>query len=190
MLNRDPLPFATVEWLFGRLAVRYGRLWIGRWDGLDAAVVKEDWRYELAGITTEQLTYALEHLPHGRTPDVGEFRKLCLEMPAPDRFRLEPPKPKAGVPAQIREAVARALQPPPPADEPRRIVEVRRNLATLETLPSLTPFQRGMRTHYRRVIERWENRKAHDAERLAQAKAEAQAQTEAALVGQGQGDAA
>ncbi|MGE4243684.1 hypothetical protein [Ramlibacter sp.] len=155
----EPLPFATVVWLWERLALRYGQLWLGRWAGMNTTAVQEEWRYELAGITDHQLQHAIDNAPHGRTPDLGEFRRLCREAPQPRGvLALEPPTPKAGVPAQIRSEIAKALTHKAKTGEPHRVTVARNFLKRWEHAEKLTPLQRQWIVHSKRVLERHERR--------------------------------
>ena len=96
-----PMPISWVESIFQRLAVRYGREFTSKWDGLNPDDVKADWASALAGFTDcpDDVAYALTHLPD-RAPNVQEFIAICrrapnkaapkqIEGPAPDQKRVQ-----------------------------------------------------------------------------------------------------
>lgn len=157
----DPLPFATVEWLWARLGVRYGQSFDKRWEGFDLAVVKEDWRYELAGLSDDQLQYGLKHLPPRFAPDAGEFRKLCEPFTEPRDAtpvpRLPAPRGRMELRPEIRAAVAQLLEPTPAGAEPHRVTVARRFVAMWDGKPNLSLRQVQDLAHFKRVIERYEN---------------------------------
>lgn len=175
----DPLPFATVEWLWARLGVRYGHQLTARWEGFEIPVVKEDWRYELAGLSDQQLSYGLDRLPPRFPPDAGEFRKLCEAMPqvreATPIPKLPAPRSRMELRPEIRAAIAQLLEPPPPGQEPHRIVVARRFVAKWEGA-ALSPQQRSDLAYFRRLIERHE-RVAEDVTAAAKARAQEAADT-------------
>lgn len=89
------LPESWVDRLFGRLAVRYGREWMAKWEGLDIGAVKADWAAELSGFQQQPaaIAYGLDHLPIDRPPTVHQFRDVCRRAPVAV-LMLEPPAPK------------------------------------------------------------------------------------------------
>ena len=93
------LPTAWVEKIFDRLTVRYGRDFLGRWEGIPIADVKTDWASCLSGLFQHpsSIAWALDNLPDSKPPTVQEFRALCRKAPAPDVPRLEPPVAEAAV---------------------------------------------------------------------------------------------
>jgi hypothetical protein len=82
------LPAAWVDKIFEKLAVVYGRDFLGRWEGLDLNDVKSDWAHELSGLFRHPsaIAHALANLPD-RAPTVVEFRKIARS--APDEKPLE-----------------------------------------------------------------------------------------------------
>lgn len=95
-----PMPITWVESIFQRLAVRYGREFTSKWDGLNPDDVKADWAIALSGFTEkpDDVAYALNNLPD-RAPNVQEFIAICrrapnkaapkqIEGPAPDKQRI------------------------------------------------------------------------------------------------------
>lgn len=101
----DRLPMRWVERIFARLAVRYGRPFLARWDGLSMADVHADWADVLRGLDRRPsaIAYALEHLPIDRPPTAGEFRALCNACP--QEPIPEVPAPPAD-PARVAAATA------------------------------------------------------------------------------------
>lgn len=93
-----PMPINWVESIFQRLAVRYGREFTSKWDGLNPDDVKADWANALAGFTNnpDDVAYALTHLPD-RAPNVQEFVAICRRAPnksAPKQIEGPAPDPK------------------------------------------------------------------------------------------------
>lgn len=187
----QPLPMKTIEWLWSRLGVRYGHNLTAKFEGFDLGVVKEDWRYELAGISDEQLDYALARLPERFPPDAGEFKRLCLSAPevreATPAPRLPAPRGRMDLRPEIRAAVAALLEPTPPGQEPHRVGVARRFVAMWDGKPALSQRQKDDLVHFKRVIERWEN---SQPEAIAAAKAAAQQAVEQRLQEEGHGTAA
>lgn len=87
----QPSTAEMVDVIFTKLSLYYGRDFLSRWEGLDLALVKDDWAYELRGITKQSVMYALQNLP-ARAPHVGEFRQIALRAPAAPAPRLEAPR--------------------------------------------------------------------------------------------------
>lgn len=83
----------VIELIFAKLAVRYGADWLRQWDGVDMALVKDDWAEELSGFANglEPLRYALRNLPV-KCPNVAQFRALANACPPADVPRLEAPR--------------------------------------------------------------------------------------------------
>lgn len=102
------LPLPWVDKIFSKMALVYGRDFIGRWEGLELADVKTDWGHELAGFENwpEAIAHALSILPADRPPTVLQFRELARKAPKPDRPAL--PEPAANperVSAELRKLV-------------------------------------------------------------------------------------
>lgn len=99
------LPLPVIERLFARLNATYGRDFMGRYEGQDAASVKTSWGHELDGYSQnlKSLAWALENLPE-RPPNVIEFRSLCRRAPSNDVPAL--PEPKAD-PARVAAELAK-----------------------------------------------------------------------------------
>ena len=83
------LPAAWVDKIFEKLALVYGRDFLGRWEGLNLNDVKSDWSHELSGFFTQPsaIAYALANLPE-RPPSVIEFRKIARGAPLPEEPRI------------------------------------------------------------------------------------------------------
>lgn len=87
-------PLAT-EWIFGRLAVRYGDRWRAKWDGMPLEAVKADWAMQLAHCRREALMYAMEHLPVEFPPTVGQFLEIARRAPQSDaQQQIEDKRPR------------------------------------------------------------------------------------------------
>lgn len=99
-----PQPLPLIDQIFGKLTIRFGRDFLGRWEGLDIALVKDDWAEELNGLSTASILHALEHLPRERPPTVDQFRDLCCNAPTPAPKAL--PAPKAD-PERVAAAIER-----------------------------------------------------------------------------------
>jgi len=99
------LPLPVIERLFARLNATYGRDFMGRYEGQDAASVKTSWGHELDGYSQnlKALAWALENLPE-RPPNVIEFRSLCRRAPLAQMPAL--PEPKAD-PARVAAEFAK-----------------------------------------------------------------------------------
>lgn len=84
------LPAAWVDRIFDKLALTYGRDFIGRYEGMDFNAVKSNWAFELAGFVTHPsaIAHVLANLPD-RPPSVIEFRKIARAAPLPDLPRIE-----------------------------------------------------------------------------------------------------
>ena len=84
------LPAAWVDRIFDKLALTYGRDFLGRYEGLDLNAVKSDWAHELSGFFSHPsaIAHALVNLPD-RAPSVIEFRKLARMAPVTEVPRIE-----------------------------------------------------------------------------------------------------
>jgi len=103
-----PLSAESIEWLFGRLTLTYGRDFLARYEGQDAQAVAGSWAHELAAFAPcmHVLDWALEHLPV-KPPSVLEFRALCRAAPAAVLPRLAAP---AADPARAAVALRRLAE--------------------------------------------------------------------------------
>ena len=88
------LPIAWVDRLFEKLAIRYGRDFLGRWEGMPIADIKTDWSDVLSGFKGHpySIAWALDNLPEVKAPTATEFRALCRKAPTPNVPQLEAPK--------------------------------------------------------------------------------------------------
>lgn len=105
------LPQHWVEKLFRKLSARYGKAFLGQYDGVALEDVMADWAEELGGFSArpEALAHAIAHLPE-RAPNVAQFRALCVG--APSAAPALPPVPAD--PARVQAELAkgnRAAQP-------------------------------------------------------------------------------
>lgn len=77
------LPITWIDDVFSKLALTYGRDFVAQYEGLDLALVKANWAYELGGFENHPhaLASALQCLPAERPPNVLQFRALCRRMP-------------------------------------------------------------------------------------------------------------
>jgi hypothetical protein len=178
MPTTDPLPYAVLEQVWEQMLLRYGHQFLARWDGMDIGAVKEDWRYQLAGLNGAQLSYGCRDYPPGPPPDVVQFRAFCRQMPvAGTRPKLPPPGPKP-VPASIRQALAKLAEPVEPG-VPEKIRWARRYVARWAKEAHLSPTQRSALAHAKRILERHAAAEAFEANKAAaQQAADAHAQAE------------
>lgn len=104
------LPTPWVQKIFAKLALLYGRDFLGRWEGQDIEAVMADWAHELAGFekNPDAIKHALTHLPAAKPPTVLEFRDLCRGAPSTTKA-LPAPAVKADpvMAAKVAEAVNR-----------------------------------------------------------------------------------
>jgi hypothetical protein len=108
MTVQTSLAVQTVERIFERLMVVYGRRWTDQYAGIQDNALKASWAYELAGFADrlDAIAWALENLPE-RAPNVIEFRNLCRAAPEQVLQALPAPKPD---PARIAEELAKLGQ--------------------------------------------------------------------------------
>lgn len=99
-------PTAWIDRIFEKLSLRYGREFLGKWEGMPIADVKTDWCDVLAGMAghPEAIGWALDNLPDMRAPTAQEFRAICRRAPLPDVPRLEAPR---ALPARIAAELAK-----------------------------------------------------------------------------------
>ncbi len=171
------LPMATLEWVWSSLGVRYGHFFAAKWDGFKISIVKEDWRYQLGGLSDHQLQYGLDNLPPGQPPDVGMFRVICLR--APELLPATPALPRkrgpVQVPPHVRNVLAN-LHKSDPNEEPSPVRAARSRIALLESRPVLGEVQKQALAAARRVVARYDARKA-DAPKQPPAAAQAASET-------------
>ena len=91
------LPLEWVDRIFEKLALVYGRDFLGRWDGLDIRAVKADWAHELGRFNNapDSIRFALDSLPLTKPPTALEFKHLCNRAPEYLPALLRPPQPSA-----------------------------------------------------------------------------------------------
>lgn len=99
------MPIKSIDRLFQRLTLTYGRSFLLQWEGLPEADVKSLWAYELEPYSSrlEAIAWALEHLPE-RAPNAIEFKNLCRS--APPTVAQQLPEPKAD-PERVKRELAR-----------------------------------------------------------------------------------
>lgn len=106
------LPNAWIDKIFERLALTYGRDFLGRWEGIDLDAVKDDWADKLAGFEHfggGAIAYALDHLPE-RAPTVIEFAAIARKGPfKTGAAALPAPENKPRGPNDIERATMRRL---------------------------------------------------------------------------------
>lgn len=107
----EPLPLHWIEKLFRKLSARYGRAFLGQYDGVALEDVMADWAEELGGFGArpEALAHAIAHLPE-RAPNVAQFRALCVGAPSAAPALPPVPADPARVQAELAK-VNRAAQP-------------------------------------------------------------------------------
>lgn len=105
-----PLPQHWVEKLFRKLSARYGRAFLGQYDGVALEDVMADWAEELGGFSArpEALAHAIAHLPE-RAPNVAQFRALCVGAPSAEPALPPVPADPARVQAELAK-IDRAQQ--------------------------------------------------------------------------------
>lgn len=106
-----PLPQHWVEKLFRKLSARYGKAFLGQYDGVALEDVMADWAEELGGFGArpEALAHAIANLPE-RAPNVAQFRSLCVGAPSAAPALPPVPADPARVQAELAK-VNRAAQP-------------------------------------------------------------------------------
>ena len=64
------LPTVWIDKIFEKLSLRYGREFLGRWEGMPIADVKTDWGDVLSGMVEhpKAIGWALDNLPDSRPP--------------------------------------------------------------------------------------------------------------------------
>ena len=97
------LPAHWIDKIFNVLAIRYGRDFLNRWEGMPIADVKTDWGDVLNGFADDgkSIGWALDNLPDSRPPTAQDFRAICRRAPTPHLPRLEAPKANPVVVAQV-----------------------------------------------------------------------------------------
>jgi hypothetical protein len=105
------LPVPWVERIFDKLTVRYGRDFIGRWEGVNITAVKQDWADELARFqqNPDAIRYGLDNLPIGKPPTVAEFAAICNGRPEAVPRALPSPKADPERVAQAIQGVRKAI---------------------------------------------------------------------------------
>lgn len=100
------LPISWIDKIFHKLALTYGRDFLGRWEGLDIEEVKADWAHELRGYAQNPaaLAYGLESCLSGKPPTVQDFKTACARRNA--EF-VTLPSPRAN-PALVAAELAKA----------------------------------------------------------------------------------
>lgn len=164
----ESLPFAVVDDLFHRLSLVYGHNFLGRFSGIDLGAVKEEWRHQLAGITGDEIDFALSNLPEKPPESAIAFRKLARSMPDERRvFRALPaPKKAPGVPA-AHKAVLEQLRPRED-EEPIQVRAARNTIAELTARTYLSDVHKGVLKCAHKVIERHERQLVEEARRQQQ----------------------
>jgi hypothetical protein len=102
------LPPHWVDRIFEKLAVTYGREFLGRWDGIPIENVKADWAHELAGFAhlPEAIAHALKNMPADKPPTVLQFRDMCRRAPPKQILKLDAPR---ADPARVKLELAKVL---------------------------------------------------------------------------------
>lgn len=103
-----PLPSEWIDRVFSKLTLRYGRDFLGKYEGIELDTVKADWSEEMAGLQNrpDAIKYALDH-PTAKAPNVIEFVEACRRAPVSMRFAIAAP---AANPDVIERAIAKAQQ--------------------------------------------------------------------------------
>jgi hypothetical protein len=98
---------ASIDAIFTKLALTYGRDFTDRYAALDPLAVKADWARELFPWLNKPaaIRFALDNLPPGKPPTSIEFRALCNRAPEIAPKRLPAPKTDA---ERVRSLLSRA----------------------------------------------------------------------------------
>lgn len=117
--STEPRKQTMIERLFDRLATKYGRAFMARYEGLEARAVHSDWSDELRDYDNrkgyEIIHWALQHLPE-RPPNSIQFHNLCRQAPIDRSMALPPPDGKPLTEEQrrvLREAIQAIAKPRP-----------------------------------------------------------------------------
>lgn len=113
------LPLPWVEKIFQKLALVYGRDFIGRWEGQNLGDVMADWSHELAPLAQNPaaIKYGLENLPPDKPPTCLQFRSICNRRPEAPMPAL--PAPKTAPSPEVMEKVAEIGKPRIEAFDPK-----------------------------------------------------------------------
>ena len=124
-----PLPLHWVEKLFRKLSARYGKAFLGQYDGIPLQDVMDDWAEELGGFVQrpEAIAHAVAHLPE-RAPNVTQFRALCVGAPV-QALALPPVQ---ADPARVQAAIAKAYATTPERMDDRYTGWIKRGLSDLD----------------------------------------------------------
>jgi hypothetical protein len=71
-----------VDVIFKKMTLRWGRKFLGIWEGVDLLDVKGDWAHELRNMPPENIAHGLLNLPDDPCT-VGQFKRICNAMPPP-----------------------------------------------------------------------------------------------------------
>lgn len=74
-----------VQDLFTHMLVRYGSVWLSRFDQVPIEAVKQDWTETLHDLGKSALAYGVANLPPKFPPDAMQFRLICLSGPQDPR---------------------------------------------------------------------------------------------------------
>lgn len=110
--DNGPLPAAWMDRIFSKLSLRFGRDFLGRWEGQDLTLVKADWAEHLAGLQArpKAIKYALENIG-GKPPTVDDFKALCNRAPEYGVPKLDAPKADQKVVERASAMAKDALKP-------------------------------------------------------------------------------
>lgn len=94
--KREPLPKSWVNEIFKRLTIRYGTMFVNRYEGIDMELVKADWAQELAGLQHRPwaIKHVLQSLPIEFPPTAGQFRHAASRVSTPVEHVLPAPTTK------------------------------------------------------------------------------------------------
>lgn len=121
---------ASVDDLFERLALRYGKHWLDMWAGLPIAAVKREWAGALTRFHRVQVDEAVNQC--GKfPPTLPEFADLCAQMPRPavtvvaDGPKLVNDKTRHPIPESFREKVDQLFRRNQPTKTPEQVEQER-----------------------------------------------------------------
>ena len=84
-------PNDSIDMIFTKLSLIYGRDFLSKWEGLDIQDVKNDWVHELSALRFSSIRYALKNIDPLRPPNVLQFRALALRAPTENIKKIDPP---------------------------------------------------------------------------------------------------
>lgn len=142
-----------IEFLFAKLAVRYGRVFMHQYQDADLDFVKADWAEVLDGVSQSSIAYAFGYLPFEKPPTAMQFREICRKAPPKESELLPPPVVPADS-AKVREIVGRLAKPNiAPIEGFSLASECMRNIERVTNGGNMSSAQRHVYNSCRRVVQ-------------------------------------